>query len=71
VSCQHNVNNFCNHYKKADPPLHICENCKFFLKEKPECNIHIYSKDWCLFIIDGGFSWKNRAVCGGECEHVR
>ncbi len=76
MNCKNNIDNFCNHYKKAAPPENICFNCRFFEEKEPdilsgECMKNMYSDNWCLFIDnDGNYEWINRLNCNSRCKYA-
>jgi len=78
--CKQLVDNFCQHYKKKNPPQSFCHgSCQFFepgteeeIKPLTFCEEHKQMSDepekWCYFEHKGHMRWINNQICDGECD---
>ena len=77
--CKLKIKNYCEHYKKNNPPINFCHNsCKFFVPGTDDeedltmsfCERHQMPDNptWCYFYYEKKQRWINNQTCEGSCD---
>lgn len=68
--CKKLVDGICTHYNAADPPEHICKECRYREVPAPSDCPHKDDDGWCYKYVAGErypHHWKRTELCN-DCK---